>query len=129
MPEPIGSTILVVDDDAQSVESFRTILESAGYLVHTTADGVEAFQYLQQQVAPAAIVLELHVPRMNGWVFCLEKQRDERFAQVPVLLVSGQTDPAAAAGFLRAAGYLTKPVDPDGLVTALKRVGARPETA
>src|SRR5687768_1977474 len=100
MSEPLPPrAVLIVDDDAATRETFGALLEVAGFEVSMAADGVEALQHLQQDQLPHAIVLDLHLPRMNGWVFCLEKQKDPRAAHVPVVIISGQTDPAAPAGF------------------------------
>ncbi len=58
--------ILVVDDDASIRETLRELLEDAGYSVTEARDGLQALEYLRKSPAPAVVLLDLMMPRMDG---------------------------------------------------------------
>lgn len=113
--------ILIVEDDADTRDSVRELLEAAGYAVATAATGMEGLRYLQSQPPPCLILLDLMMPMGNGWVFRLEQQRDPALAKIPVVIWSGVHDPAPVASYLRAAGFLTKPLDVARLFEQVQR--------
>jgi CheY-like chemotaxis protein len=120
---PPGSrrTILIIDDDATTRESLADLLEALGYRVSCAADGVEALAYLRENPAPGLILVDLMMPKMNGWVFGLERRRQPQLADVPVIVLSGIYDAESAAGYISAQGYLEKPIDPIALFNLVRR--------
>jgi two-component system chemotaxis response regulator CheY len=117
---PSGS-IFVVDDDPGVRDALSSVLQTAGYQVACAADGLEATDYLRSNPPPNLILLDLVMPRMNGWVFRIEQQKDPALSRIPVVVLSGRHDPAPAAGFLHAAGFLVKPVDTALLLDTVRR--------
>ena len=115
-----GHTILVVEDDTDVRESIREVLEDAGYHVATAANGKEGLDRLEC-ARPSLILLDLMMPRGNGWAFRIEQQRDPALAEIPVVIWSGIDDPEPVAQYLRAAAYLTKPLDAARLFEAVRR--------
>ncbi len=115
--------VLVVDDDRDMRIFAATVLSSHGYVVRQAADGVGAIEQLRDAL-PDLILLDLDMPVMDGRAFCaaLGQLGDERLASVPVLVVSGATDPELEAVGLGAAGALQKPVDVRRLLAAVSRV-------
>jgi two-component system nitrogen regulation response regulator NtrX len=110
--------VLVVDDDA-GIRSFLTVaLEDAGYEVRAAADGVEALGVLGAW-RPGAVLLDLWMPRMDGWEFC------ERLAARPDLDGVAVVAMSAAANLRRPirgaqpAATLEKPLDLPELLATL----------
>jgi two-component system chemotaxis response regulator CheY len=104
-------SIMIVDDDRDFREALAEILRGAGYSTAVFGNGSEAFRFLQKNPPPKLILLNLMMPVMNGWAFMAEKQRVPGLREVPVLLLSGMGDLPEQAEVLKAAGYLTKPVE------------------
>ena len=89
LPVGNGETVLVVDDTATNVEVLRSILEEARYRVVTARSGDEALARLEE--TPADLVLtDLWMPRMSGFDLIERIRADERFAGVPVVLLTAR---------------------------------------
>jgi CheY-like chemotaxis protein len=104
--------ILVADDKASSRELIRVVLEHSGYQVDEAADGREA---LEQALAhqPDLLLLDLQMPRLDGFAVLAELRRDARFAEHPIVALTayamqGDREKALEAGFT---SYVTKPVN------------------
>ena len=112
-----------MEDEPDWREALAAILEDASYRVLTAANGVEALRLLDQHEGRCDIILlDLMMPVMNGWDFRSNQLSDPRLADIPVLLMSAGARLAAAHDDLRAAGYLSKPVDPDEVIEQLERM-------
>jgi two-component system cell cycle response regulator DivK len=103
--------ILVADDRAISRELVRSVLESCGYEVYEAADGLEALEQAHQ-VHPDVIILDLQMPRLDGFGVVSELRRDPAFDHVPVMALTasamtGDRERALASGFT---GYVAKPI-------------------
>jgi signal transduction histidine kinase/CheY-like chemotaxis protein len=119
-PEAGGAGgILVVEDDPRSADLLRVYLEGAGHTVSIARDGVEGLE-LARRMHPAAVVLDVLLPRLDGWELLARLKRDPGTSAVPVVIVS-MLDERGAGFALGAAEYLVKPVDRDELLTALDR--------
>ena len=94
-----------------------------GYDVVEAGNGEEALQCFYPD-APDLVILDLNMPVMNGWQFRAAQQqlRDARLAAIPVLLVTGSDHAVEHAASLAAAGVVTKPFNPDRLLTAVASV-------
>src|SRR5919204_4240331 len=79
-------TVLVIDDDEGIRTALAEILELSGYEVAVAADGLEGVELLEYGLEPAAIVLDLMMPRMDGWTFLDRLRHDPRFQNVPVVV-------------------------------------------
>jgi CheY-like chemotaxis protein len=88
-PSSQKSVVLVVDDDADIRDALRDVLEDAGYLVVEAANGEVAFTWLEKHPAPAAILLDLFMPVMNGWQLARQLESLPELAPVPILVVTG----------------------------------------
>lgn len=116
----LGS-LLIVDDDGDNREALQDLLEAAGYTVACAANGLDALEYLRSHSHPDLILADLVMPVMNGWVLALERNRDPRLAEIPLVVFSGCYDPASAAGFLDASDFLEKPLDVERLFEVIRR--------
>ncbi|MGH9632487.1 MAG: response regulator [Bryobacteraceae bacterium] len=103
--------ILVADDKASSREFVRTVLEHAGCLVDEAADGREALAKIAAN-PPDLVVLDLHMPALDGFAVMEDLRKNPRYASMPVVALTasamqGDRERALAAGFV---DYMTKPV-------------------
>jgi len=106
-----GSSVLIVEDNADLCETLARFLEELGYPVVTAANGREALSHLQNASLPGLILLDLIMPVMNGWVFRAEQRQDPILAAVPLVVISGADDLQRQAAALSAIACLGKPID------------------
>jgi signal transduction histidine kinase/CheY-like chemotaxis protein len=114
-----GGSVLIVEDDHRSAGLLRVYLEDAGYAVAIARDGIEALDLIRR-LAPAAVILDVLLPRLNGWEVLAQLKSDPASAAIPVVIVS-MIDDQGAGYALGAADYLVKPVDRASLLDALAR--------
>jgi signal transduction histidine kinase/CheY-like chemotaxis protein len=112
-------SVLVVEDDRRSADLLRVYLEGAGYAVSIARDGVEGLE-LAGRLRPAAVILDILLPRLNGWDLLARLKGDPATAEIPVVIVS-MTDDQGAGFALGATDYLVKPVDRAHLLGAMSR--------
>jgi signal transduction histidine kinase/CheY-like chemotaxis protein len=122
--EPAGptsdrETVLVIEDEAAAVRLLRTYLEGAGYRVSAVADGNEGLAAARAK-PPAAIVLDVILPGIDGWEVLRRLKLDERTRDVPVVMVT-VVDEQEVGLALGAVDYLVKPIDPQALISVLAR--------
>lgn len=118
-PLAAGSTVLVVDDDLLMQQLVVGQLEPAGFKVVPAGDGVNALR-LAREVKPQAIILDIHLPRLDGWSVLSQLKSEPHLSNIPVILVS--VEEQRARGYsLGACEYLVKPIEPDRLVEVVTR--------
>ena len=115
-----GPVVLVVDDDIDIRDVLRGVLEDEGYVVAEAANGEQALSYLEQLERPAAILLDLFMPVMDGWEVIRRLESLPDFAVVPVLVVTA-TGPHWGYPGNR---VFRKPLNLRELVTAVNEVAA-----
>ena len=116
---------LIIDDDRAIVDGLGEYLEGDGYAVLGVTTASEALALLDSGLRPDVIVLDLHMPGMDGWDFRTAQLNEPSLAGIPVLVIS-------ASGFSRQTvlkqlavdGYLSKPVDPATVASALDNLRA-----
>ncbi len=108
--------VLVIDDDAGIRAALTDILADEGYAVDSAADGQAALELLRKQLNPPGLVLlDLMMPRMNGWEFRTEQRRDPALADIPVVVISASSNVREQLEALDVAEYLPKPIAFDRL--------------
>ena len=122
-PSSAARTILVVDDDPAIRDSVRDLLEAEGYAVRTAVDGEDALEQLAHMEPPGLILLDLRMPRLDGWQF-LARRNGTEDRRVPVVLLSGMTFIRDAPGV---ADFLAKPIRPEALLACVQRFCRPPE--
>jgi len=100
-------SVLVIDDDEAIRTAMAEILELLGYQVAVAADGQEAVELLKVGLEPRAIILDMMMPRMDGWTFLSRIRSDPRFRDVPVVVASAVVGECP----LGADAWLQKPFD------------------
>ena len=112
-------TVLLIEDDRHSAELLAVYLEGAGYRTALARDGAEGLE-LARQLRPCAVVLDIVLPRIDGWDLLARLKADPATASCPVVIVS-MLDQRGKGFALGAADYLVKPVERDELLEALAR--------
>jgi signal transduction histidine kinase/ActR/RegA family two-component response regulator len=119
--------VVLVDDDRASLDLLSAYLDGSGTRVLRARDGIEALEQVRNAL-PVAVVLDIKLPRLDGWQVLAELKADPATAAIPVVIASVVDDrPQGLA--LGADEYLLKPIRRDELVDALRRVGALGESA
>lgn len=111
--------VLVVEDDDDLRESVLELLIEAGYSVDACKDGKEALRLLRTG-SHDLVVLDLVLPRMDGWEFRAAQKADRSISEVPVVVISGDDSPKAAA--VHADVFVRKPFDAAEFLSAVERV-------
>ncbi len=113
-------TALVVDDDSETRGTLVDVLRREGYETRACENGREALDLLRGEHRVDVIVLDLAMPVMDGWQFRAEQLRDPALATIPVVVLSANASPEAAA--IDVDAYLTKPFEFETLVRTVERV-------
>lgn len=117
----VTGTLLLVEDHQPLREVLMESLILSGYQVAEAEHGAAALRLLQAGLRPDLIVLDLHMPVMNGRRFLEEKRRDPELAAIPVVLLSAY-DRGTLAEQADVAAYLTKPCETEQLLETISQL-------
>ena len=114
--------VLAVDDEEETRLLVGTCLEQAGFDVETAADGQEALEKVGG-FRPDLVVLDITMPRMDGFETCRRLRAWPQTAQMPVIMLTGKSSAeyVRKAVQLKINGYMVKPFDPDTLVARVRK--------
>ena len=123
----MGGVILVIDDDPDQRRLIERVLTASGYRVLTAIDG-QAGVAAAESHRPDLIVLDVMMPRLNGYQTCRALRQSSRTASTPILILTTKQEPADEfwATQVGANEFLTKPVDVPGLLAAVARYAGTP---
>jgi CheY-like chemotaxis protein len=111
--------ILIIDDDEDFREALEAALTPAGFRIEHASNGIEALQVLRGQApAPCALLIDLMMPKMDGWQLLVELGRDPALARIPSAVVSAARD---AGPLPEATTRFSKPCDLRDLLQFLTR--------
>jgi len=118
-------TVLTVDDSRTMRDMLRLALTAAGMNVVQAEDGVHGVEVLAT-CAPDCIITDINMPRMDGFGFIEAVRADAAKQTIPILVLTTESDAdkkqkARSAG---ATGWITKPFEPEKLISVVKRVVA-----
>lgn len=115
--------ILVVDDEEDIVKLVKTYLEYHRYEVITANDGQEGLEKVKTE-KPDLIVLDLMLPKINGYKVCGLLKKDTRYAKIPVVMFSAkaQEEDVKLGQEVGADAYITKPYEPEVLLAKIKEL-------
>jgi CheY-like chemotaxis protein len=120
--------VLIVDDDPDLVETVSMILASKGYEVGKAYDGVEGEAAIKKR-RPDVVVLDVMMPRKNGYQLCKELKADQATRSIPVVLLTAVGEAVPTTTYSHAEGmaveaedFIPKPVDAATLVEAVERL-------
>ncbi len=113
--------LLLIDDDPIISEMVTINLEHAGYQVIQASDGIKG-QALAIQLMPDMIILDLMLPRVDGFTVCQRLRRDERTKEIPVMMLTamGQIQDKVEGFNAGADDYLTKPFELDEMLARVR---------
>jgi excisionase family DNA binding protein len=113
--------ILVVDDDAHLREFIRVNLEREGYSVREATSAEEGLRALEEE-PPDLILLDVMMPRVDGWEMLRAVQERHGVGAIPVIMYSGKVDEADEAAKRGARAFIGKPFDPGQLLEATRQL-------
>ena len=119
----MAKRILIVDDEPNIVISLEYLMKREGYEVAVAADGEAALRALAAET-PDLVVLDVMLPRMNGFEVCRRIRADPRLGGVKVVMLSARgRDSEVAKGLaLGADAYVTKPFSTKDLVAQIRKL-------
>jgi CheY-like chemotaxis protein len=112
--------ILIVEDDVDVRGAIATLLEDEGFQVSCCGDGRRAWELLHVGPPPDLMILDLMLPGMDGWQLRSQQRADPDLRHIPVLAISADGSPKAAA--IHADAFLAKPVSAENLLYAVERI-------
>lgn len=117
----MSETILVVDDNEDTLKIVGKILAIERYQIKTAKDGQEALQSIDNET-PALILLDIMIPKIDGFEVCRTIRGNPLMDHIPILIISARIDDAAQrkASTLGANGYLVKPIIPADILQKVK---------
>jgi excisionase family DNA binding protein len=115
--------ILIVDDDDRLREFVRVNLEMEGYSVREAADAEQGLAALEEE-PPDLILLDVMMPKMDGWEMLRRVQERHGVGSIPVIMFSGKVDEEAMrdAASRGAQGFIGKPFNPQQLIESTKQL-------
>jgi putative nucleotidyltransferase with HDIG domain len=123
-------TILVVDDDRRVLDLLQISLTQNGYRVATAQTGEEGLDQVRRE-PPDLLILDLRLPKKNGYEVCAALKSSKETAHIPIIMVSATAEvDARLQGLMHGADdYLTKPFSPKELLIKVRRIFERIEKA
>jgi len=118
-----GQKVLVVDDSWTELTMIVTPLRNSGFDVITAVDGDEAVEKVFKE-RPQCIVLDVVLPKQNGFQLCRRFKSLEASRHIPIILLTSKSTPLDKAWGLRQGAdmYITKPFNGDELVASVRRL-------
>jgi len=119
--------ILIVDDDPDILEGILTILEDQPYRLATARDGKKCLEMIEGDI-PDLLILDLLMPRMDGWGVIRAMRSEPRFASVPIMVLTTVIEDASRRRYELETGmamdvqdYVQKPAKPAELIKCIER--------
>jgi two-component system cell cycle response regulator DivK len=118
--------VLVVEDYQDAREMYAAYLQFSGYRVAEATNGVEAIEKTLE-LLPDIILMDLALPKMDGWEATRRLKSDERTKHIPIVALTGHALAGHAEGARKAGcdSFVTKPCLPDALVAEIRKMLAK----
>jgi two-component system, cell cycle response regulator DivK len=118
----MNPVVLVIEDNEQNLYLMRFLLEKNGFTVLEATDGVRGVE-TAKEAKPDLILLDIQLPRMDGYTVARELRKNVDLDGVPIVAVTsyamaGDRERILAAG---ADGYIEKPIDPERFIGQIKK--------
>jgi CheY-like chemotaxis protein len=117
-----NSVLLVVDDEATIRDTLGKVLAQEGYAVETATDGEDALEKLREGLSPDLIVLDLMMPRLDGFAFRERQLAVPGWANIPVVAISASQRPRVEAVVRVFDAFLSKPMHVPELLATIERL-------
>jgi len=116
-----GALVRIVDDDERLRQYVRANLELEGYSVREAASAEAGLEALEDQ-APDLILLDVMMPKVDGWEMLRRVRERHGVDSIPVIMFSGKVDSPEQAEAHGAQGFIGKPFDPQQLIESTKQL-------
>lgn len=113
--------LLVVEDDFEVAETLNDFLTDEGFRIVTARNGKDALEQLRAGLRPAAILLDLLMPEMDGWQFRREQVADDDLRGIATVIFTAASPPETRAR-MPGVEVIRKPIDGDELVHTVRRL-------
>jgi len=120
--------ILIVDDDPDILEGVTTILETQSYRLATAQDGKKCLKMIKQET-PDLLILDLLMPRMDGWGVIRELRSEPRYTKLPIMVLTTVIEDASRRRYELETGlamevqeYVQKPARPADLLKCVDKL-------
>jgi CheY-like chemotaxis protein len=120
--------IVIADDDPDILDGITTVLETQPYRLATARDGKKCMELITQEL-PDLLILDLLMPRMDGWGVIREMRKEPRFSKVPILVLSTVIEDASRRRYELETGlamdvqeYIQKPAKPVELLRCVEKL-------
>lgn len=121
-PASTAQTLLLVEDNEDNRIIYCTVLRHLGYIVLEAQDGVQAVE-LARSAQPDLILMDISIPRMDGWEATRVLRGDPRTSAIPIIALTAHAlaDDRARASQVGFSSYLAKPIEPRVVVAEIRR--------
>jgi two-component system alkaline phosphatase synthesis response regulator PhoP len=120
--------ILIVDDDPDILEGITMILETLPYRFATAYDGKKCMEMIEEEI-PDVLILDLLMPRMDGWGVIRELRSEPRYSNLPIMVLTTVVEDASRRRYELETGlgmdvqeYIQKPARPDDLIECIEKL-------
>ena len=120
--------ILIVDDDPDILDNIITVLETQPYRLATARDGKKCMAMIKEEI-PDLLILDLLMPRMDGWGVIREMRSEPQYMEVPIMVLTTVIEDASRRRYELETGlamdvqeYIQKPVAPSDLIRRVERL-------
>lgn len=122
-------TVLLIDDEPDTLTYFESVLEDAGYRTITAENGDEGLKRLKEEI-PDLITLDVTMPEMSGVKYYRILRESEDWKSVPIIIITGVSEDYRKFISTRKQvpppdGYLSKPIDENELIELVKKILSR----
>src|SRR3989338_4428334 len=119
----MNKRILIVDDEPEIIELLEMRLRKVGYDILTASDGMEGLAKARKEI-PDLIILDVMMPKMDGFQVCRFLKFDEKYKKIPILMLTsrGQDSDKRLGQQVSADAYFPKPYEIDSLLKEVKRL-------
>ena len=123
MNEAQTKKILIVDDEQDVLTLLQKLFSSEGFSVITASDGQGALETARKE-KPDLIILDVMLPKMDGYVVARMLKFDENFSSIPIIMLTAKIqEKDKQVGFeMGVDEYMTKPFDPDALLKKAREI-------
>jgi CheY-like chemotaxis protein len=119
--------IMIVDDDPDIIEGILMILETQPYRLATACDGKKCLDMINEET-PDLLILDLLMPRMDGWGVIRELRGEPRYANIPIMILTTVVEDASRRRYELETGmamdvqdYIQKPAKPEDLLSRVEK--------
>jgi DNA-binding response OmpR family regulator len=119
----VGKKILLVDDEVQLSDLVKIRLEAYGFEVVAVYDGQEGLNKAKE-IKPDLVILDLMLPKIDGYKVCRMLKFDDKYKHIPIILFTAkaQDDDKKIGEQVKADAYITKPFEPEVLMSKVKEL-------